>query len=97
MAMRHLTNRDADGTSLGYNTSDLITFYGGTARAQPSGTYQGQITDGSTGTANISTGIAALTGSYNSTLLINALATLTAGHNALAAALVSLNLIKGSA
>lgn len=34
MAMRHLTNRDADGTSLGYSSSDLISFHGATPIAQ---------------------------------------------------------------
>ena len=109
MAVRHLTNRDADGTTLGYNSSDLVGFYGATPIAQPSATAQSAlaaatITDGSTGTAAATNGIAALTGTYNSTLLINAIATMTAQINANSAllaairtAMVNLGLMKGSA
>lgn len=96
MAMRHLTNRDNDGTSLGYNTSDLITFYGGTARAQPSGAAQAAITDASGGTAAPTNGVLTLTGTYNSAIIANALATVIAQGNALRSALVSLNLIAGA-
>jgi len=95
--VQYIGNLGSDGVSLGQSTSDLISFYGGTCRAQPSGAAQAAITDGSGGTANSSTGVAALTATYNSTLLINAFATIVAQTNAIRSALVSLNLIKGSA
>lgn len=96
MAKRHLTNRDPDGTTLGYNTSDLISFYGGTTIAQPSGAAQAAVTDASGGTAAPTNGILTLTGSYNSAILANAIATLAAQGNAIRNALVSLNLIAGA-
>lgn len=88
-------------TSGGFNdaqsASDLWAAYGNTPVAQPAGAAQAAVTDGSTGTAAATNGIAALTGTYNSTLLINAIATLAAQGNALRNALVSLGLIKGAA
>lgn len=87
----------ADGVGLGYDSASKIFFYGATAVAQPSGAAQAQVTDSSGGTANTTTGIATLTGTYNSTIIANAIATLAAQTNALQAALVSLGLIKGSA
>jgi hypothetical protein len=92
------TNLTATGNiSLGDAITDTISFYGGTGRAQIAGAAQAAITDGSTGTANATTGVAALTATYNSTLLINAFATIVAQTNAIRNALVSLNLIKGAA
>ena len=96
MAVRHLTNRDVDGTSLGYNTSDLLTFYGGTPRAQPSGAAQAAITDASGGAAAPTNGVLTITGTYNSAIIANALATIIAQGNAIRAALVSLNLMAGA-
>lgn len=72
------------------------SFYGATPVVQPTGAAQANVTDGSTGTANATSGIAALTGTYNSTLLINAIATLAAQGNALRNALVNLGLIAGA-
>lgn len=85
------------GYVVGQSASDLIGFYSAAPIAQPSGAAQAAVTDGSTGTAAATNGIAALTATYNSTLLINAIATLAAQGNALRNALVSLGLIKGSA
>lgn len=87
-----------DGTLMGRSTTDKLGFYGLAAPiAQPAAAGQAQITDGSTGTAAATNGIAALTGTYNSTLLINAIATLAAGVNAANSTLTSLGLQKGSA
>ena len=86
-----------DGKVFGNSTSDLIAFYGGAPIARLAAAAQAVITDGSVGTANTTTGVGALTGTYNSTLIVNAIATLVAQGNALRAAMVSLNLIKGSA
>jgi hypothetical protein len=87
-----------DGYALGQSATDKIGFYGlATPIAQPSGAAQAAVVDGSTGTAAPTNGIAPLTATYNSTLLINAIATLAAQGNAMRNALVSLGLIKGSA
>lgn len=94
----YLGTGNDDGVNLGRSITDKIGFYGlATPIAQPSGAAQAAVTDGSTGTAAATNGIAALTGTYNSTLLINAIATLAAQGNALRNALVSLGLIKGAA
>lgn len=87
-----------DGQLFGQSITDKIGFYGlAVPIAQLAGAAQAAVTDGSTGTAAATNGIAALTATYNSTLLINAIATLAAQGNALRNALVSLNLIKGAA
>lgn len=96
MGVRYIGNRDVDGTSLGYNTSDLLTFYGGTPRAQPSGAAQAAITDASGGEAAPTNGVLTITGTYNSAIIANALATIIAQGNAIRAALVSLNLMAGA-
>lgn len=97
MAADQLSKGCDDGTTLGQSATDLIAFYGSTPIAQKAAAGQAQITDGSTGAAAATNGIAALTGTYNSTLLINAIATLAAGINAANATLTSLGLQKGSA
>lgn len=87
-----------DGVNFGQSITDKIGFYGlATPIAQKAAAGQAQITDGSTGTAAATNGIAALTATYNSTLLINAIATLAAGINAANGTLTSLGLQKGSA
>lgn len=86
-----------DGYSVGQSASDLVGFYGASPVDQPSGAAQAAVTDSSAGTAYTDTGIAALTGTYNSTVLANAIATLAAQGNAIRSALVELGLIKGSA
>lgn len=91
------TPKSADGYAVGQSAADLVGFWGATPLAQPSGAAQAAVTDGSTGTAAPTNGIAALTGTYNSTLLINAIATLAAQGNAIRNALVSVGIIKGSA
>lgn len=96
-ALLNKTPRTSGGFTMGHSALDLVSFYGATAIAQLAGAAQAAVTDGSTGTANPTTGIAALTGTYNSTLLINAIATLAAQGNAIRNALVSLGLIKGAA
>lgn len=90
------TPKSADGMAIGQSSTDLVGFWGATPIAQPSGAAQAAVTDGSTGTAAPTNGIAALTGTYNSTLLINAIATLAAQGNAIRNALVSAGIIAGS-
>lgn len=85
-----------DGNNYGQSASDKVGFFGKAPVIQPTAAAQAAITDGSTGTANAATGVAALTGTYNSTLLINAFATIIAQTNAMRLALVNLGIIKGS-
>jgi hypothetical protein len=89
--------KSSGGVEEGQSASDLVGFYGSTPIVQPSGSAQAVITDSSGGTANSSTGVAALTGTYNSTIIANALATIIAQNTAIRLALVNLGLIKGSA
>lgn len=96
MAAENVSRGNDDGTSFGLSTTDKISFYGVTPITQPTAAAQAAITDGSGGTANAATGVAALTASYNSTLLINALATIVAQTNAMRTVLVNLGLMKGS-
>lgn len=91
------TPKSADGHVVGQSSADLIAFYGSTPIVQPSGAAQGVITDSSGGAANPATGVAALTGTYNSTIIANALATIIAQNTAMRLALVNLGLIKGGA
>lgn len=86
------------GVSIGQSTTDTVGFYGTTPVARPAGAAaQATVTDSSTGTADVSTGIAALTASYNSTILANAIATLAAGLNQCLTTLNTVGLQKGSA
>lgn len=85
------------GYQIGGAATDLVGFYGVAPCDQPAAAAQGAITDESGGTANTATGIVTLTGTYNSAIIANAIATLAAQGNALRAALVELGLIKGSA
>lgn len=97
MAVEYLGTGNDDGVLLGRSTTDKIGFYGlATPIVQPSGAAQAAITDSSGGTANSATGVAALTGTYNSTILANAIATLAAQGNAVRLALVNLKLIAGA-
>lgn len=85
-----------DGNVIFPTTSDYGAFYGATPVLRPTAAAQATITDASGGTASPTSGIQALTSSYNSAILGNAIATLAAQTNAIQAALVTLGLIKGS-
>jgi hypothetical protein len=89
------TQKTGGGFVVGQSATDLIGFYGASPLAQPASADQAALTDNSVGTA--STVIAALTGTYNSTLIVAAIASLAAQGNAIRNALVSLGIIKGSA
>jgi hypothetical protein len=93
---RQLGDGDSEGTVLGRASTALISFYGATPIARPAATAQAAVTDASGGTAAATNGILTITGTYNQTILANAIATLAAQGNAFQAALVSLGLIKGS-
>ncbi len=85
-----------DGHQVGPATTSLIGFYGSTPLSQRSGAAQAAVTDASGGTAAATNGILTLTGTYNSAILGNAIATLAAQSNAIRNALVSIGLIKGA-
>ena len=72
-------------------SGSLVGFYGATPIVQPAG--YGTVTDSSGGTAAATNGIQTITGTYNSTILSNAIATLAAQTNALEAKLVALGLL----
>lgn len=92
-----ITYNSPDGAQIGNSTTEKIAFYGSTPIVQPSGAGQAAITDASGGVAAATNGILTLTGTYNSTILANAIATLAAQGNAVRNALVSLGILKGSA
>lgn len=91
------TPKSADGMAVGQSASDLVGFYGATPIAQPSGAAQAAVTDASGGTAAATNGVLTLTGTYNSAIIANAIATITAQSNAMRNALVSVGILKGSA
>lgn len=95
MAVRQLSDANADGTCLGQSATDLIGFYGATPVARPAGAGQAAVTDSSGGTA--ATALATITGTFNQSIIANNFATLARQTNALCAALISLGLVKGSA
>lgn len=87
---------DPDGVQIGRSSADLVGFYGNSPIVQPTAAGQAIIVDTSGGTGNAATGITTITGTYNSTILANAIATLAAQGNAIRLALVNLGLVKGS-
>jgi hypothetical protein len=97
MSVQQLSQGGPDGWAAGQSTTDKGSFYGKTPVAQPSAAAQAAVTDASGGAAAPTNGILTLTGTYNSAIIANALATLAAQGNAIQAALVSLGLMKGSA
>lgn len=97
MAAYQLSDGNPDGTKLGQSITDLIAFYGVTPIAQKAAAAQAAVTDASGGTAAPTNGILTLTGTYNSAIIANAIATIAAQTNAMQAVLVSVGLMKGSA
>jgi len=91
MALKQLSDGGPDGTVIGQSSTDLVSFYGGTPRARPS--VPAAITDASGGVAAVTNGVLTLTGTYNSTIIANALATIIASQTSLRAALVSLGIV----
>lgn len=80
-------------------SSDALkhSFYGVSPVAQPAGAFQAAITNSFGGTANLATGMAAITGTYNSTILANAITTLYTQLEEIRASLVELGILKGAA
>lgn len=85
------------GTVFIRTSTELAAFYGSTPIARPAGAAQAALTDASGGAAAATNGILTLTGTYNSAIIGNAIATLAAQGNAIRNALVSLGLISGAA
>ena len=73
------SGRSTDGFNVGQSSGDYVGFYGATPVVQ--GTGIAQLTDSSGGTASATTGIQALTSTYNSTLICNGISTLAVAEN----------------
>lgn len=97
MAVEYLGSGSDDGTILGRSTTDKVAFYGVTPIAQKAAAAQAVIVDASGGVAAPTNGVLTITGTYNSTIIANAIATMIAQQNAMQAVLVSVGLMKGSA
>lgn len=95
MSANYVSDNNPDGTIVGL-AAGKVGFYAATPVVQPTAAAQAAITDSSGGTAAPTNGVAALTGTYNSTIIANALATVIAQTNAMRTALVNLGLMKGS-
>lgn len=91
------TPKSTGGYTVGQSATDLVGFYGETPVAQPAAAAQAAVVDASGGTAAPTNGILTLTGTYNSAIIGNAIATLAAQTNAMRNALVSVGLLKGEA
>ena len=84
------------GLGVGQSALDLVGFYAATPIVQPTSASQAAIVNSAGGTASATTGLQALTSTYNSTLIANSLATVVVLVNKLRADMVALGLIKGS-
>lgn len=87
---QQVIGRDITSGVLVGQTGSKLGFLGATPIVRATLTA---VTDGSTGTAAATNGIAALTGTYNSTLLINSIATLADGINRIRTALVNVGIV----
>jgi hypothetical protein len=96
MAAGSIAPLTQDGNVFGQSATDKIGFYGTTPVAQRSNAAQAAITDASGGAAAATNGVLTLTGTYNSAIIANALATIIAKLNEHGTALVNVGLIKGS-
>lgn len=106
-SLQSKTPKTGGGYTVGQSATDLVGFYGTTPAVQPAAAAQSAVTaltDSSGGTASATTGMQALTSTYNSTLIANSLSTLSARVSALIALanqtrsdLVTIGIQKGSA
>ena len=90
------TPKTGGGYVVGQSADDLVGFYGATTLVQPSGSAQAAVTDASGGVAAATNGVLTITGTFNSTIVANAIASVAAQSNAIRNALVSLGLIAGA-
>ena len=94
---RYLDDGTPDGTILGQTaTVSKVGFWGTAPIVQSTAAAQAAITDLSGGAAAPTNGVATITGTYNATILSNALATIIAQGNAIRSALVLSGIMKGS-
>ncbi len=91
MTARQLSDGNDDGQVLGQSSTDKVSFYGATPVVRPS--VPAAITDASGGTAAVTNGVLTITGTYNSAIIANALATIIASQTSIRAALVSAGLV----
>jgi len=91
MAVKQLADGGTDGASLGQSSTDKVSFYGATPVVRQS--VPAAITDASGGVAAVTNGVLTITGTYNSTILANAIATIIAAQTSLRAALVSVGIV----
>lgn len=91
MTVKQLSDGNPDGTKLGQSSTDLVGFYGATPVARPS--VPAAITDASGGVAAVTNGVLTITGTYNSTILANAIATIIASQTSMRAALASVGIV----
>lgn len=98
MAAEYIDKLNPDGTVFGQGSTSAtkIGFFGATPVVKPTAAAQAAVTDSSGGAASATTGIQALTSSYNSAIIANAIATIAAQTNAFRTALVNLGLLTGS-
>lgn len=89
---RQLSDQNSQGTVLGFNASDLISFYGAAPIAQPSSAAAAAVLNTATAAA-ISTTAGITVWGYSSAAQANAIITLA---NELRTELINLGLIKGS-
>lgn len=82
----------SDGHQLGPNSSSLVGFWGATPVVQQ--TSLGTVTDASGGTAAATNGVLTITGTYNQTIIANAIATLAAQINSIDSALKTIGMLK---
>jgi len=95
--LQQISDGDSEGTTIGQSATSKVAFYGATPVVRPAAAAQAAVVDASGGTAAPTNGILTLTGTFNSTIIANAIATLAAQGNAMQAALVSVGIMKGSA
>jgi hypothetical protein len=95
--LQQISDNDSEGTTIGQSATSKVAFYGATPVVRPAAAAQAAVTDASGGVAAPTNGILTLTGTFNSTIIANAIATLAAQGNAMQAALVSVGIMKGSA
>lgn len=92
-----VTAQSDDGYNVGQSASSKVGYYGATPVVQPSGAAQDILVDTSGGTAVAATGITTITGTYNSVILADAVATIVVLVNKMRLDLVNLGLLKGGA
>lgn len=86
--------KGADGFTVGASSTDYVGFYGAAPIVQPSGSSQSTLLDSTVGTAFNT--LSALTGTYNSALIVNNFASIANRLNKLLIDLRNLGIIAGS-